>query len=98
MEGDLRPSSVDNIESDLPSSKEEVLERIREVKTGSESGLKDYPLYPRRWMEVNATSGIESAKKIRVMQFNILAEGLSAGEREGGGGVIQCCMLRFSQF
>ncbi|GMH71407.1 hypothetical protein TrLO_g3882 [Triparma laevis f. longispina] len=78
MEGDLRPSSVDNIESDLPSSKEEVLERIREVKTGSESGLKDYPLYPRRWMEVNATSGIESAKKIRVMQFNILAEGLSA--------------------
>ena len=76
----MRPSREEDAESDVPKSKEEVLAQITEVRDGLESGLKDHPLYPRRWMQVDESTTDDSKKKLRVMQFNILAEGLSGGE------------------
>lgn len=74
----MRPSSLADADPDGPKNKEEVLARIREVRDSP--GLKDYPLYSRSWKELCPTVVNEASRRIRVMQFNLLAEGLSAGE------------------
>ncbi|GMH96740.1 hypothetical protein TrVE_jg14038 [Triparma verrucosa] len=72
----MRPSSLADADPDGPKNKEEVLARIREVRDSP--GLKDYPLYSRSWKELCPTVVNEASRRIRVMQFNLLAEGLSA--------------------